>query len=845
MLFGNVLRWQTDYLGRQLPGAAGPPRLPPQGQAAGAPGRARDGGVLRAPGHRLHRRGVPDGRRQPAPRLQGGAQRGRGAARRARSTTSTSASSPGAADRFAARGRRRAGRPRGRAPRAARRPPARCARSAASSSEPRSAEPTAQPVELLPTSADGAAREPPFRGRRAGAARSTARSAATSSPSPRAASSTPTPASSPHDDIIGQPEGVVVRSTRGARLHGAPADARRLRAEDAARRAGDLPEGPRADPDAGRHLPGRAGARVGRRVGRAVDDDAARRRRRHRLRAARGLRRPGPRQRRVVPRRRSARRATTSRCATATRASTRRDLDRIVLDLPEPWQVVQARREGAAPRRHPRRLHADASSRPSSCARRSTKRLRAGRDARGAAARWHIEGQSVRPDHRMVAHTGFLTHARLLGLTGRVDHREPPRRRARRAAVAAAVGGYRLGLRHACRVVGGPARRRSSSAPRLLPGILRTRPTERRADRQLLLVAVAVLVGCGAARPGHRAAARRPAASVRVRDRAGPPGRPGRSAASRACCGVARRACGCSLPGDGATCPGWPARLRARLAVARASSTSACPTRPTRSQRAAAPRRRQLPRRCSTRCARHRTSVRPRRRAASTDDRGATRRRSTVKVEGRRATGSRRGPASWSGPDLVATNAHVVAGEARPARASRRLGTRPGHGGGLRPRARPGQCSAVPDLDRPAAAVGTAIGRPGRGVRPSRRADRSPGAVPGGPTRSAPRAPTSTTAHRRAATSSSSPRAATGRLRLRAGRPARATVVGVAFAIAPDRPAVAYALDPSRAAQPCCAPCRPARRPRPVHRLTPTRTRPEARVALRLRLASRGSTRPR
>jgi tRNA (adenine57-N1/adenine58-N1)-methyltransferase len=28
--------------------------------------------------------------------------------------------------------------------------------------------------------------------------------------------------------------------------------------------------------------------------------------------------------------------------------------------------------------------------------------------------RWHIEGRSVRPDHRMVAHTGFLTSARLL-----------------------------------------------------------------------------------------------------------------------------------------------------------------------------------------------------------------------------------------------------------------------------------------------------------------------------------------------------------------------------------------------------------------------------------------------
>jgi tRNA (adenine57-N1/adenine58-N1)-methyltransferase len=27
---------------------------------------------------------------------------------------------------------------------------------------------------------------------------------------------------------------------------------------------------------------------------------------------------------------------------------------------------------------------------------------------------WHIEGEAVRPDHRMVAHTAFLTTARLL-----------------------------------------------------------------------------------------------------------------------------------------------------------------------------------------------------------------------------------------------------------------------------------------------------------------------------------------------------------------------------------------------------------------------------------------------
>ncbi len=27
---------------------------------------------------------------------------------------------------------------------------------------------------------------------------------------------------------------------------------------------------------------------------------------------------------------------------------------------------------------------------------------------------WHVDGRSVRPDHRMVGHTGFITSARLL-----------------------------------------------------------------------------------------------------------------------------------------------------------------------------------------------------------------------------------------------------------------------------------------------------------------------------------------------------------------------------------------------------------------------------------------------
>ena len=103
-------------------------------------------------------------------------------------------------------------------------------------------------------------------------------------------------------------------------------------------------------------------------------------------------------------------------------------LDRIVLDLPEPWRVVTARGEGAA-------------ARAGSCSRtcRRSSRSRGLREALddspfGMAQTlevlqrtWHVDGQSVRPDHRMVAHTGFLTHARLL---------RRPSERLRRAAAS-------------------------------------------------------------------------------------------------------------------------------------------------------------------------------------------------------------------------------------------------------------------------------------------------------------------------------------------------------------------------------------------------------------------------
>ncbi len=79
---GRAVR-QRAALGSGLPGPAvsrppGQPRLRPQGQAVGPAGRAGDGRLLRAARHRLHRGGVPDGGRQPAPRLQGGPQRHRG-----------------------------------------------------------------------------------------------------------------------------------------------------------------------------------------------------------------------------------------------------------------------------------------------------------------------------------------------------------------------------------------------------------------------------------------------------------------------------------------------------------------------------------------------------------------------------------------------------------------------------------------------------------------------------------------------------------------------------------------------------------------------------------------------
>ena len=108
------------------------------------------------------------------------------------------------------------------------------------------------------------------------------------------------------------------------------------------------------------------------------------------------------------------------------------DLDRVVLDLPEPWRVVP---------------HAAGALRTGGILLAYTPSIAQVQRLRGALddspfglhdtvevlhRGWHVEGEAVRPNHRMVAHTGFLTVSRLTAqrptaqaATGE-DSREPP-----------------------------------------------------------------------------------------------------------------------------------------------------------------------------------------------------------------------------------------------------------------------------------------------------------------------------------------------------------------------------------------------------------------------------------
>ena len=88
--------------------------------------------------------------------------------------------------------------------------------------------------------------------------------------------------------------------------------------------------------------------------------------------------------------------------------------DRVVLDLPEPWQVVPHAEKVLAPG------GVLCAYTPSIVQASQTREALVGgpwveaRTLEVLHRTWHVDGLAVRPDHRMVAHTGFLTAARLL-----------------------------------------------------------------------------------------------------------------------------------------------------------------------------------------------------------------------------------------------------------------------------------------------------------------------------------------------------------------------------------------------------------------------------------------------
>jgi len=91
-----------------------------------------------------------------------------------------------------------------------------------------------------------------------------------------------------------------------------------------------------------------------------------------------------------------------------------RGLDRVVLDLPEPWRVLEpaahALRPGGILVSYVPSITQVAALR----ARMASSPFAMAETQEVLRRTWHVEERSVRPDHRMVAHTGFITAARLL-----------------------------------------------------------------------------------------------------------------------------------------------------------------------------------------------------------------------------------------------------------------------------------------------------------------------------------------------------------------------------------------------------------------------------------------------
>ncbi len=98
-----------------------------------------------------------------------------------------------------------------------------------------------------------------------------------------------------------------------------------------------------------------------------------------------------------------------------------RDLDRVVLDLPEPWRALGpasvAMRPGGILLAYLPSITQVASLRAAMV----SKSFGMAETFEVLRRTWHVEERSVRPDHRMVAHTGFITTARLLVPTAEAE----------------------------------------------------------------------------------------------------------------------------------------------------------------------------------------------------------------------------------------------------------------------------------------------------------------------------------------------------------------------------------------------------------------------------------------
>ncbi len=102
-----------------------------------------------------------------------------------------------------------------------------------------------------------------------------------------------------------------------------------------------------------------------------------------------------------------------------------KEMDRVILDLPEPWQVIErawkALRPGGILLCY---LPTVLQVKSLVDALREDRRFACVETSETLMRFWHFKGMSARPQHRMVAHTGFITTARRLA-DGQADIPRP------------------------------------------------------------------------------------------------------------------------------------------------------------------------------------------------------------------------------------------------------------------------------------------------------------------------------------------------------------------------------------------------------------------------------------